>query len=126
MGKSYGEVHVFGCMMSGMQAPQQTYFMGKVMIYKMSQFPDDIAIDEPIPGEACIYNRELFKESDAKSHCSYGNEAGDKPVEDMNKKDHLVIGYSEFFVNQCPDDFYNEEKGNQRSNGRHNSFISPQ
>src|SRR5579859_1499816 len=52
MGIGDGQVHGLRCMMGGMQAPEQTYLMPKVMIYEMGKLPYNIPIYKPIPGES--------------------------------------------------------------------------
>jgi hypothetical protein len=44
--------------------------MTKIMIYKMSQLPNNIAIDEPIPGELCFDDPIFFKKAYTKSNGS--------------------------------------------------------
>jgi hypothetical protein len=40
--------------------------MTKIVIYKMSQLPDDVAIDEPIPGKPCFNDPIFFEKTYAK------------------------------------------------------------
>jgi len=34
-----------------MQAPEQSHLMGEIVIDEVSKLPDNITIDEPVPGE---------------------------------------------------------------------------
>lgn len=45
------QVHLFRGMVGRMQAPEQSHFMGKKVIDEMCKLPDNITIDEPVPGK---------------------------------------------------------------------------
>jgi hypothetical protein len=49
-------------MVWGVEAPEQTYFVAKIVIDKTAQFPDYISINEPIPSvrglKRCIFLKE--------------------------------------------------------------------
>ena len=51
-----------------MQAPEQPYLMPEIMINKVTQFPNDIAINKPIPGESGFEQGVLFKKTDTKNN----------------------------------------------------------
>lgn len=47
-----GEIHALRRVMGRMKAPEEAHFMAKVVIDKMGKLPDDIPINEPVPGKA--------------------------------------------------------------------------
>ena len=112
MSKTYREVHALRGVVRGMQTPQQPDFMCQIMIYEMSQFPNHVAINEPVPGKGGLYDGYWFKESDTIGYRCDGNEPGNKAVKNVYKKDNLIVGYSEILINQCPDDLKDQEKWN--------------
>ena len=53
------EVHGLWCVVSRVETPEQAYFVSEVVIDEMSEFPDDVSIDQPVPGEGC-FKRSIF------------------------------------------------------------------
>ena len=70
----------------------------------MGQFPNDIAIDQPVPGKTRFDHPPLFKKAYAESNGGDGKEPGKKPVEHKNQEGHFVFFYFESFVHNRPYD----------------------
>ena len=47
--------------MGGMKAPEQADLMTEIMIDEMRELPNDITVNEPVPGECCVDDRVLFE-----------------------------------------------------------------
>jgi len=92
-------------MMCGMQAPEQCYLMSKIMIYKMCEFPYNIAVNQPIPGILCFKYGIFFEKAYTKCNGGYGNKPGKNAVEYVNEKNNLIMGDPEPFVDKRPDNF---------------------
>jgi len=88
--------------------------MTEIMIYKMSQLPNNVAIDEPIPGKTCFNNTIFFEKTYTKSNGCNGEKTRNKPVENKDQKRYFIFFYFELFVNNRSCDL-NKQK--QRHNG---------
>lgn len=51
--------------MGRVQAPQQAHFMRQEMIDKVCKFPNDIAVNEPVPGKRGFKKRVFFEQANA-------------------------------------------------------------
>ena len=60
--------------------------MTQVVVYKMCQFPYNIAVNKPIPGKTCLNNAMLFKCTDTKTYYRNRNKSRNKTVEYKMKK----------------------------------------
>lgn len=80
--------------------------MRQEMINEMRKFPNDIAINKPVPGKGGFKNRILFKQPDAKSHHRNGDKSRYKPVGYKNEKGNTIIINLELLVSSGSYDFY--------------------
>ena len=65
--------------------------MSQIVIYKMTKFPNDISVYQPVPCKRGFKNSMFFKNADAKRHCGNGYKPGCKTVEYKNEKWHFII-----------------------------------
>jgi hypothetical protein len=99
-----------------MEAPEQAYFMAKIMIDKVCEFPDDVSVDEPVPGEFRFEDGIFFKKADAKGYGCDGDEAGEEAIDDKDEERHAIVFDPESFVGNGPSDLYQQQEGNDRGN----------
>ena len=105
-----GEVHRLRCVVCGMETPEQAHLMSEIVINEMGEFPDDVSIDEPVPGEAGGHDGVFFEKADAKGDCCYGDEAGNEPVGYEDKERHPVIFDPEALIRYCATYLYEQEE----------------
>ena len=80
----------------------------------MSQLPNNIAIDEPVPGKTCFNDPIFFEKPDTKRNGRNGEKTRKKPVENKDQKRYFIFFYFKLFVYNRSCDL-NEQK--QRYNG---------
>lgn len=107
---SDGKVHGLGSVVSAMKTPEQSDLMTKIMIDEMSQFPDDIAIDEPVPGELGGQYGIFFKKADAKGYGGNGNKTGDEAVGHKDEERHAIVFDLKTFIGDSATDLYQQEE----------------
>lgn len=112
-----GEVHGLWCVVCRVEAPEQAYFMSEIVIDEMSEFPDDVSIDEPVPGETGGEDGVFFEKADAKGDCCYGDEAGNEPVGYEDEERHAVIFDPEALVGYGASYLYQQEKRDDGGDG---------
>jgi hypothetical protein len=83
--------------------------MTKIVIYKMSQLPDNVAIDKPITSKPSFDDPIFFKKAYAKSNGSDRKKTRKKPVENKDQKRYFVLFYFESFVNNSSYDLNKKE-----------------
>jgi hypothetical protein len=98
-------------MVCGMQAPQQTDLMPEIVIQEMSEFPHDISVNKPVPGEACFDHRILLEKPDAESHGRNGNKSSDHRIQHIGKEGDLIVQELEFPVKEGHQDLQHEYDG---------------
>jgi hypothetical protein len=84
--------------------------MTKIMIDKMGQFPNNITVDEPIPGKAGFDDPIFFKNSYAKSDSGNREKPRQEPVENKNQKRYSVFFDFESFVQKRSHDLDKQKK----------------
>jgi hypothetical protein len=67
-----------------MKAPEQPHFMTEIVINEMSQLPNDITIDKPVPRKTRLDEPPFFKETYAEGNGGDRKKTGEKPVEYEN------------------------------------------
>ena len=112
-----GEVHGLRSVVGAVKAPEQPYLMTKIVVNKVSEFPDDITIDEPVPGKAGGQYRILFKKADAKRYGCDGNKAGDEPVSHEHEERHAIIFDLKTFISDSAADLQQQEEGDHGGYG---------
>ena len=70
----------------------------------MAEFPYNIAINKPIPGERRFKDGVLFEQANANAHHSNGYYPTDKSVEHVGEKSQLIIDHLKTLVERSPDD----------------------
>jgi hypothetical protein len=65
--------------------------MTEVVVKEVSELPNNIAIDEPIPGEAGFEYCVRFEQAYTKHNNCNGNKLANKGVEHIRKKGNLII-----------------------------------
>ena len=121
-----GKVHGPGSVVRAVEAPEQPHFMTEIMINEVGEFPDDVAIDEPIPGEVSGQNGVFFKKADAKGDGCDGNETGDEPVSYKDKKWHAVVFDPEALVGGGPSDLDQQQEGDHGRYGAEDAVSGGQ
>src|ERR1051326_2862981 len=101
-----------------MQTPEQSYFMTKIVIDEMSQFPNNIPVDKPIPRKACFDDPIFFKKSYAKSNGCNREKTREKPVEYKDQKRNFVFFNFEPFVDNCSYNFDQQQQRHDRRDHR--------
>ena len=73
--------------------------MAQIMIYEVCQFPDDIAVNYPIPGncgcEQCI----RLEKPNAKCNGSNGYKSRCKSIKYVNEEYDRIARFFKFFIN---------------------------
>ena len=64
--------------------------MSQVMVGKMAQFPDNISINEPVPGKMRLERSVSLKKTNTKSDHSNGNKPTHKTVTQIYKEIYFV------------------------------------
>ena len=90
--------------------------MPQIMINKMRQFPDNISIQEPVPGKVGLQRRKTAQQSDTKPDRCNADEPAQEPVGDKNKKRHPVVLDPKTLVNQGAHDLDPQQKRDDRRN----------
>jgi len=100
MGICDGEVHGLRGMMGGMQTPEDAHFVGEEVIDKVGEFPNDIAVDEPIPREGGVQDRVFFEIRDTKGDGGDGYEPSDDPVCDEDEERRPIVFDPELLIHE--------------------------
>ena len=61
------------------------------MIDKVSQLPNDIAVEKPVPGKGRFQEGMPFKQANAISDGANGKIPGNEAVKDVDQKGHLIV-----------------------------------
>ena len=113
-------------MMGGMKAPEQADLMTEIMIDEMCELPNDITVNEPVPGESCVDDRVLFEQPDTEYDCGYRNEFTDEGIEHIREKRNFV--FYRFKFSEYKRLYYFDEKqyGKKRTEDGEDSIVSKQ
>ena len=112
--------------MCGMQAPEQADLMTEIMIDEMCELPNDITVNEPVPGESCVDDRVLFEQPDTEYYRGYRNEFTDEGIEHIREKRNFV--FYRFKFSEYKRLYYFDEKqyGKKRTEDGEDSIVSKQ
>jgi len=84
--------------------------MSQVMVGKVAQFPDNISINEPVPGKTCLERGVSLKKTDTISdHCN-GNKPAHNTVKQVDQKDHFVHPGLGLFIYEPQDQFKDQKE----------------
>jgi hypothetical protein len=73
-------------MVSGVQAPEKTDLMRKEMVSKMGELPDNITVNEPIPGKGSLENSVFGKQAYAQGDHSERDEPAYECIQYISKE----------------------------------------
>ena len=82
----HGEIHLFRCVVSGVQAPEQAHFVRQVVIDEVPQLPDDVRVDEPVPGQGRLKRGVFLKQTDAEDNHAERDESADEAICYVNQE----------------------------------------
>jgi hypothetical protein len=91
--------------MGGMQTPEKPDFMRQEMVDKMSELPNYISVNEPIPGKRGLKDSISRKQAYTYSHHSKSNNSAYKCIQDIGKERNFVMNYLEPFIKCSSYDF---------------------
>lgn len=104
MRKSDRQVHGFGRVVGGVQAPEQPHLMRQEMVNKMRELPHNVPVNEPIPGKSGFEHGIPGKQADTQSHHGKRNDAADERVEHIGEEGYFVVNNAEPFIECSADD----------------------
>ena len=65
--------------------------MAEIVIKKMTEFPNNIPINKPVPGKTGFKDRMLLKKPDTECNRSDRNKSSDDRIQHVRKKRDLII-----------------------------------
>jgi hypothetical protein len=77
--------------------------MPEIMINKMSKFPDNVAIDKPIPGKLNIDYGVLLKNTNTYDCHSDGQVSANDRIKHIGEKRYLIGNNFKLLVKQSPE-----------------------
>jgi len=113
MGVGDRKVHVFRGVVGAVQAPEQPYFMGQVVVEEVPQFPDDIAQQETVPPGRQGVGGQGFEQPDTVGDHGDGDKPADKTVKDIDQEADLIHAGLRLFVEEPQYKFEQEEQGDK-------------
>jgi hypothetical protein len=109
-----------------MQAPEQADFMTEVMIDKMSKLPNDVTVNEPVPGESSVDDRVLFEQTDTEYDSSDRNEFAHEGIQHVREKRNFVFYRFEFSEDECLYYFDEKQYRKKRTENGEDTIVSKQ
>lgn len=101
-----------------MEAPEQSHLMGEVVIDEVCKFPNDVSIDEPVPGKGDRKQRVRREQTDTISDHAKRNKLSNNPIEHVNKERDFILRSVEILMGKWQQDLYNNNEWNEgRKNG---------
>ena len=94
-------------MVGGVQTPENTDLMRQEMIDKMGEFPHDIPVNKPIPGESGFEDSIPGKQPNAQGDHGKRDEPAYECIEYVSEERYLIMNDVEPFV-ECPSDDFDE------------------
>jgi hypothetical protein len=64
--------------------------MSEIMVNEMSQLPNNIAVNKPVPGELNVYNCILLKNANTNHSHSYSNVPPYNGIKNIRKERYLI------------------------------------
>lgn len=95
------QVHLLRRVVRGVEAPEQSHLMGEVMIDEMCKLPDDVSIDEPVPGKGNRKQRVRREQTDTISDNTKRDKLSNDPIEDVNEERNLILRSIEILMGKC-------------------------
>ena len=96
--------------------------MAQVMINEVSKLPDNITIDEPVPGEGNRQQRVWWEQSDTIRDDTKWNELPNNAIEHVNEERDFILRPIEILMCKCQQDLYDNDEWNERRKNGLNSF----
>ena len=109
-----------------MQAPEQSHLMGEIVIDEVCKLPDDVTIDEPVPGKGNRQQRVGRQQADTKRDDAKRNKLSNDAIEYVNKERDLILRSLEILMRKGQQDLYDNDKRNERRKRGLNSLPGAQ
>ena len=118
MGVRDEDAHGLGRVVRRVQAPQQPDLVREEVVREMPELPDDVAVDEPVPGEVTLEQRVRLEYRDAECERGDRDVRAEHAVQHVREEDELVLPRLEVLVDQRADDLDHEEHRQHWPDGR--------